>query len=432
MRLDTLIRSGVMRVVASKRRRGFVRARARLRRRLTGAPATVHYFHQVDDPYSHLAAQALDALRGRYDVAFRIHLVPPPGDAYLGDADRYADWALRDVVDIAPYYGLGFPADARLPCAEQAHLANRCLAGALDSVEFAARAGEIGDRLWTGAALQDLASAGQVAAQEALADGERLRRRWKHFRGAMFNFEGEWYWGVDRLCRLEERLVGEGHSRRPGAALCVPRPVEPDIAGLGASGVRLEYFPSLRSPYTAISFRRTMRLAEASGAELALKPVLPMMMRGVPAPAEKGLYILSDTAREAEALGERFGRVVDPFGEPVKRGFSLYLWASEQGAAAAYIQSYLDAAFAEGIDITSDKGLRRVVERAGLDWRSAATKLGRDGWQRELDRNLEDLQEAGLWGVPSFRISGGNRPGSFSCWGQDRLWRVAAEISDRA
>ena len=119
-------------------------------------------------------------------------------------------------------------------------------------------------------------------------------------------------------------------------------------------------------------------------------------------------------------------------GEPVKRAFSLYPWARRQGSAAAYMQSYLDAAFAEGINITSDKGLRRVAERAGLDWRTAAAELGRDGWQQELERNLHDLNEAGLWGVPSFRISGGSRPGSFSCWGQDRLWRVAAEIADRA
>ena len=84
------------------------------------------------------------------------------------------------------------------------------------------------------------------------------------------------------------------------------------------------------------------------------------------------------------------------------------------------------------IDITADSGLRQVIERAGLNWRMAATQLGKDGWQDELDRNLDDLKQLGLWGVPSFRVSGGARPGSFSCWGQDRLWRVAAEIADRA
>jgi 2-hydroxychromene-2-carboxylate isomerase len=39
---------------------------------------------------------------------------------------------------------------------------------------------------------------------------------------------------------------------------------------------------------------------------------------------------------------------------------------------------------------------------------------------------------AGLWGVPSFRVSGGNESDSFACWGQDRIWRVEDEIVRRA
>src|SRR4051812_18715275 len=35
------------------------RALAGFKRRLSGAPAQVHYFHQTDDPYSHLMLQVL-------------------------------------------------------------------------------------------------------------------------------------------------------------------------------------------------------------------------------------------------------------------------------------------------------------------------------------------------------------------------------------
>jgi hypothetical protein len=34
--------------------------------------------------------------------------------------------------------------------------------------------------------------------------------------------------------------------------------------------------------------------------------------------------------------------------------------------------------------------------------------------------------------VPSFRVSGGSLPGAMNCWGQDRIWRVEAEIIDRS
>ena len=72
------------------------------------------------------------------------------------------------------------------------------------------------------------------------------------------------------------------------------------------------------------------------------------------------------------------------------------------------------------------------MERAGLDWAEGRRRLGQDGWQAELERNLSELNEAGLWGVPSYQVSGGAKSGAFSCWGQDRLWRVEAEIAARA
>jgi hypothetical protein len=54
------------------------RGTAARRRWLRGLCPTVLYFHQVDDPYSHLAVQMLPALLARYDVDVRPYLVPPP------------------------------------------------------------------------------------------------------------------------------------------------------------------------------------------------------------------------------------------------------------------------------------------------------------------------------------------------------------------
>src|SRR5690606_3303197 len=45
-----------------------------LRRRMSGQPHRVLYFHQVDDPYSHLAAQVLPRLRERFDVELEPHV----------------------------------------------------------------------------------------------------------------------------------------------------------------------------------------------------------------------------------------------------------------------------------------------------------------------------------------------------------------------
>ena len=56
-----------------RRRQRFEKARA-----ASGARHVVEYFHQIDDGYSHLAAQLLAPLRERYDIDLMCHLVDAP------------------------------------------------------------------------------------------------------------------------------------------------------------------------------------------------------------------------------------------------------------------------------------------------------------------------------------------------------------------
>ena len=97
----------------------------------------------------------------------------------------------------------------------------------------------------------------------------------------------EWYWGLDRLRVLEARLGEEGFDREGGAPVAAEPPVP---ACADASAVTLEYFPSLRSPYTAIGHARVCVLLDRTSAALSLRPVMPMMMRGVPNPLPKQRY----------------------------------------------------------------------------------------------------------------------------------------------
>jgi len=156
--------------------------------------------------------------------------------------------------------------------------------------------------------------------------------------------------------------------------------------------------------------------------------VLPMVMRGLPVPRAKQLYITLDTKREAEDAGVPFGRVADPVGRPVERAFSLYPWARERSRAPELLLSFARAAFAEGVDTGSDAGLRFVVERAGLAWDEARGHLDGDGWRAELEQNRLAMFELGLWGVPSFCLRDAAGNALYSTWGQDRLWRVEQEI----
>ena len=77
------------------------------------------------------------------------------------------------------------------------------------------------------------------------------------------------------------------------------------------------------------------------------------------------------------------------------------------------------------------RGLRVVVERAGLSWEGARKHLDSEGWRPELERNRKLLLEQGLWGVPSFRLVGEDGEPDYCTWGQDRIWRVEEEIRRR-
>lgn len=363
-------------LITSPARRDFIRAREALKRRMSGQTPTVFYFHQADDPYSALAAQMLAPLAARYAVEIKTWLVPPPDDAAAPERERLAAYARRDAVRLARAYGLDFPTNAPPPA---------------------------------------------DAAPEA--EGGPLRARLGHYLGAMFYFEGEWYWGVDRLNHLEERLAGLGLDRRPGAPPLAPykamrlgpRPAGPPV--------EIDLWFSFRSPYSWIVFRRIRRLAEHYGATLNLRYILPMVMRGLPVPREKSRYIVFDTKREADRAGEPFGRIIDPVGVGVERAIAVLHHAVALGKGADFAESTLRGSWAEGVDLTTDQGLLQVAQRAGLTAADVAAGLADPSWCETAEANRAALFEAGLWGAPTFRV-----PGRPAHWGQDRLWALEEDV----
>jgi 2-hydroxychromene-2-carboxylate isomerase len=186
----------------------------------------------------------------------------------------------------------------------------------------------------------------------------------------------------------------------------------------GSARVDLDFFMSFRSPYSYIAAERAKALADAYGAKLRLRFVLPMVMRGMKVPMAKGRYISMDTAREARRIGAPFGRIADPVGRPVERGYSLLPWAITQDKGYEYALSFMRGVWSEGIDAGEDTGMQRIVERSGLDWADARKRIGNDAWRPEAERNRLDLLRLGLWGVPCFRF------GNTAVWGQDRLWVI--------
>ena len=414
----------VVRILTHPATRQWQRTRASLVRRMQGAAAQVHYFHQTDDPYSHLCVQLLERLGHGYDVDLLAHLVSLPEDSAAPDRERLGHWSLRDATLLAQAHGLEAPLAP--PDVSAVASAESCLAASLQSGRFVVDAAAISQRLWS--AQPQPEGQTHADAKVAKAAGTTLRKQLGHYLGATFFYGGEWYWGIDRLHYLEQRLREEGLCREPARALLVP---VRDIALNGAPAVhtaskpkaQLHYFCSFRSPYTYIALPRVRQLAEHYGAHLQIRFVLPMVMRGLAVPREKSMYIVADVAREAQRVGMPYGFLVDPVGKPVERGYAVLHQAMKAGAGLQLAQSFLQGVWADGIDAGTDSGLYAIAARAGLDKAFVDKALADDSWRAVAATNRLELLDMDLWGVPSFRVN--DLPGY---WGQDRLWMVEQDL----
>ncbi|NDD75061.1 MAG: hypothetical protein EBZ40_08815 [Gammaproteobacteria bacterium] len=382
MSLRVLVSRAFSRTLTSPTRRDWMRGLKSLPRRIGVQPARVDYFHDDADPYSHLLAAVLPRLRSRYHIELRCHRVSPPDAAAAPDAARLRVWSVRDAQRLAAHHALK-------------------------------------------------PDPGAIAALPWITTdprrGSELRKRLGHYLGATLHFEGEWYWGIDRLHHLESRLRAAGLGvgvGEPEAHIAPPPRLRWDAQSSHAtSKPALHFFCSLRSPYTWLAVERAHRLAGHYGADLKLRFVLPMVMRGLPVGFAKRKYILLDAKREAESLGLPFGDVVDPVGAPVERGLAVLHRAIEVGLGVQYLESFLRGVFAEGVDAGEPQQFARLGVRAGLGPEEITAALRDAAWRGEAERNREEMLACGLWGVPSFRVDGCD-----AVWGQDRLWVIEQDL----
>ena len=442
-----------------ERRRDKARARAERERRRKGEPHRIEFFHQVDDPYSHLLAQALVELQKRYEVEVVTWLVEPPEDWAAPARALLESYSLVDARRLAEKAGLHPSSERRLEPEAVLDVQER-LAATLPSAEGPGSEATLEAAVALGRELWESESDGRrtthgASVRAALRAGTARRSELGHYLGGTCFYGGEWTWGIDRLAYLEERLADLGARRvggdpDAGQKAGAPTGGAPTPAGGAPTDRRgeitpiyaqprlleqpvpadaleaadlpdLHFFASFRSPYTWISTERVIRLAEAFGVDLRIRFVLPMVMRGLPVKRSKRVYILLDAAREARRNGVQFGPISDPVGKPVERGYSLLPWAVEQGRGIEYFRSFMTLVFSQAVDAGSDRGLRRIVEEAGLDWEEGRGYLDDPAWREEAERNREELFDLGMWGVPSFRV------GSVAAWGQDRLWVLEDE-----
>jgi 2-hydroxychromene-2-carboxylate isomerase len=425
MSIKSLLMPAITARLLSRDRLLAQRVRAERQRVARGEPHRLHYFHQVDDPYSALLAQVLPRLLARYDLRLDAHIVGAPADDAAPEREKLVAYSRKDAQLLARHWQLQFTDTGRQPTPEACVRARRQLVAAIAADRFSQSAALVSLQLWDPSQAlppERPALADPAQTDRHIADSEALRQRLGHYLGATLYYAGEWYWGIDRLHHLESRLQQLGAQRSGDSEAMFPPPTELQPATRAPDAPVIDFFVSVRSPYSAIVAPRAFALAEQTGARLRLRPVLPMAMRGLAVPRSKRMYITQDAAREAYVRQIPFGRLNDPLGRPTERGLAVLALAMQQGRDKSFLLSFMQGVWSEGIDAGSDRGLRRIAERAGLSWDDARLALDNGQWRQVAEANRAAMFALGLWGVPSFHVR------NLAVWGQDRLWAVRQAV----
>jgi 2-hydroxychromene-2-carboxylate isomerase len=338
--------------------------------------------------------------------------------------------AIRDAAILAERHGLSFPATAQAPPEDRVRRAHAVLLASRSAEERQQLAIDVGEAVWRdeGEALARIVDRhGGLSGESvrpALEANYAALERAGHYQPGMLHYGGDWYWGVDRLRHLEARLHREGLE---GSLELSERP-SPYLASLiapsGARPSHLEVFFSFRCPYSYIALPQLVSLRERFGLEVKVRPVLPMVMRGLAVPKSKRLYIIHDTKREADRLGIPFGRVCDPLGRGIDYCMALFFrFAEGSGDELALVHSIAKGVWSEARDVAHLPDLVELAARAGLGEADVHRAIEDESWREKAQANRDALTDLGLWGVPSLRIGG------YSTWGQDRIPLVGAEIT---
>jgi 2-hydroxychromene-2-carboxylate isomerase len=400
------------------------RAVAGIRQQIKKEPRRLDLYFDIADPWSYLVGQAVTRLIDAYPVELAVHIVTPPASDVDPAPTMRPKHAVRDAQYLADFYDLDFAGKKEADPGAVREVGSSLIRERPAKEQLRA-ALELTRAMWAGdrkALTKLLGTWGTESTGQVLpilnANYAELRKA-GHYQGGMIHYGGEWYWGIDRLPYLEAVLAKD--FDRAAAGVVSPRPeVDRGALELSKKPLTCEMWLSFRSPYSYIAIEQLPALL--GDIPLQLRPVLPMVMRGLKVPQIKQLYIVRDAKREADRLGVPFGELCDPIGPGAENCIALAYWAEQRGKQLEFVRSAMRGIWAEARDMAEYVDLRYVVERAELPWAEAREALGKPEALKWAQAAVTDLAVISLWGVPSFRC------GDFVAWGQDRLPLLADRL----
>lgn len=381
-------------------------------------------FIALDDPYSYLLLKGLQRVQQQNHILVHIHLIHNRQAEMFPEPQMWQKWARQDAQHLADLYGYPLPvltSDSEWILS----LAHSFLNSDPTSVDSAMQLFETNH-----SQLSHLTEEQRLKTETFLESEENVLLDLGHYLPATIYYAGEFFWGLDRISHFESRLFEHNRANQNHNGLIFTKTYD-DYCRASKHLVKdkttpLELYFSMRSPYSHIALNRCYKLCKHYDIPFIIKPVLPMLMRGLPVPKNKTQYIFFDTLRESRKLGIPYGNVADPIGQGVRNCYAIWMLAEEQGKGNEFMLAFSNAVNAQGLSGNYHFGLKKICKQAGLDWPEAKQALERTDWQDVVKQNLETMYEKGMWGVPTIAY------GKTWVWGQDRIWKIEQSMLETA
>jgi 2-hydroxychromene-2-carboxylate isomerase len=103
---------------------------------------------------------------------------------------------------------------------------------------------------------------------------------------------------------------------------------------------------------------------------------------------------------------------------------AVFSYALSEKRERDFLVNAGEAIWGYGIDVASNKGMRKVTGRTGLFWPEVVEAMRSDDWRATVEENRVSMEETGTWGVPTLRL------GDFVVWGQDRDWLLVRHLEE--
>ena len=190
----------------------------------------------------------------------------------------------------------------------------------------------------------------------------------------------------------------------------------------------IEFYFDPVSPYAWLASTQLDRITAETGCTVTACPILfagLLKAHGHKGPAEipaKRDYIFKDVMRRAHAYGLSLeGPPAHPFNPLKPLRAAIAIDSNEQ--RLSFSKHIMELAWANGLDINADNVLSMALEKAGADVPAVLQAADSDEIKNRLVTATHQAVEAGLFGVPSFRID------NQLFWGDDRIQPLLDHIA---